>query len=132
MTREQCQAEMGGQVPGALRDVRRFWVMTFSGLALTLLLVLVGYGLVDLQPMHHLEYLTVLVNCGGGLETHAALAEQQHVHPSAVCLDRMDSVATARSTSNCSTASGGDCGRASGQSKQEEQNDPDALRRWRL
>jgi|SRR5271166_264597 len=142
MTREQCQAKYATQVPDSLRDdghlqsrkcgnVQRMWVLTFTGLALTAGLLLLGYALVHLHPIYHVEYLTLLVNCGGGFETHAAWVERQHAHPYPACVDRMESVAPAQSASQCS-ASGGDCGRKSAQSGEEDQSDPDTIRHSRL
>jgi hypothetical protein len=81
-----------------------------------------------LHPIYHLEYLALVVNCGAGVEAHAAWTEQQHVPQYSVCLDRSEPVESARSASHCS---GGDCGRESAPRTDEIYSDKDA-HRWRL
>ena len=108
------------------------WILTFAGLTLTAALVVLGCALVQLHPIHHIEYLAILVNCSGGFEAHAAWTEQQHVSQYSVCLDRSVPVESARSASHCSGGPGGDCGRESAQREEELHSDPDALHHWRL
>jgi len=104
------------------------WIATFTGLTLIAAVVVLSYALVHLHPIYHLEYLALVVNCGAGVEAHAAWTEQQHVPQYSVCLDRSEPVESARSASHCS---GGDCGRESAPRTDEIYSDKDA-HRWRL
>ena len=108
------------------------WILTFTGLTLAGALVVLGYALVHLHPIYHIEYLALMVNCGGGLEAHAAWTEQQHVRQYSVCLDRSEQLESARSASQCSGGPGGDCGQESAQREEEVYSNPGALHHWRL
>jgi hypothetical protein len=107
-------------------------VLTFAGVALTATLAVLGGALVHLHPIHHIEYLTQIVSCGGGFEAHGAWTEQEHVRQYSVCFDRSEAGESARSASHCPDGSGGNCGRESAQGKEEAYSDPDALHHWRL
>jgi len=104
--------------------------MTLTGLVLIAGLVVADRGLAHLHPAQHFEYLTLLVNCGGGFEAHAASTERQHVSQYSVCLDRSSvPVESARSASHCT---GRDCATESAQEGDQARSIPDALHRWRL
>ncbi|MGA8540943.1 MAG: hypothetical protein WB566_15690 [Terriglobales bacterium] len=105
------------------------WILTFAGVTLAMFVVL-GFALVHAHPMNHIEYLALMVNCGGGFEAHGAWTEQQHVRQYSVCVDRNEPSEPARSAADC----GGDgrCERESAQRKEEAYSDPDALHHWRL
>lgn len=105
------------------------WVMACTGLTLIGLLA-IGYGVANAHPIHHLEYLTVLVNCGSGLETHEASTERQPMLPHAVCFVRNDAVV--ESTGSVSGCDGRDCGRVSGDEREQPQSAPSHLRRSQL
>jgi len=103
------------------------WTTALTGLILTAGLLGLGRGLADLRPMHHIEYLTVLVNCGSGVEPHSAWTEPQHVSQYSACLDRSAPIQS-RSASHCA----GNCGNEPAQAATQDRLIPDALRRWRL
>ncbi len=107
------------------------WVIAFSGMVLIAGLLVAGHALVQAHAMQHVEYLTLLVNCGGGFEAHAAWTEQQHVRQYTVCLDRRESAESAQTVSHTG-CSGGDCGRQSVPEQEQTESVPDALRHWRL
>ena len=80
------------------------WVVTLTGLMLTAGLAAAAYAAVNVHPVHHLEYLTRVVNCGETVEGQpgASAAEAQHVRQYSVCLDRGTQVESSRSVSQCS------------------------------
>ena len=96
------------------------WVVTLAGLMLTAGLAAAAYAAVNVHPVHHLEYLTRVVNCGETVEGQpgGATAEAQHVRQYSVCLDRSTRVESARSVSQCS---GDDCGTNSAPAQKQPQ-----------
>jgi len=108
------------------------WILTFTGLTLAAGLAVLGFALVHMHPIYHIESLALMVNCGGDFEAHAAWTEQQHVRQYPVCLDRSELVESARSASQCSGGHGSDRGQESAQKEEESYSNPDALHRLRL
>jgi hypothetical protein len=106
------------------------WVMTFTGLVLTAGIAVAGNGLVQLHPGNDLASIEQLVNCGGGFGAQADRTEGRRIRQYSACLYRSGPVDPARSVSQCSGGSGGNCGREAAENGEGSSSDPDvALRR---
>jgi hypothetical protein len=108
------------------------WGMTFTGLVLTAGLAVAGNGLAQLHPTHDLASIERLVNCGGGFGTQADRTEGHHIRQYSACVYLSDPIESARSVSQCSGGSGGNCGQEAAQNGEGTDSDPDALLHSRL
>lgn len=106
------------------------WILTFAGLTVTAALLVLSCTLVNLHPIHRIEYVALLVNCSGGFEAQAARTEHQQVSQYSVCLDRSGTVEASRSVSQCADGNGGNCGEVS--AKEEISGNRDTFHHSRL